>query len=105
MCIPATDMAEKRCPEGAEGAGDVIDRIPLAEPHLGGVYGKQVLQGLHGGGKGAPGIAHSQAARDRRHRGILEMTDHGADHVVVEGGITVQGEDNLARGVLETGVQ
>src|SRR5205807_10098730 len=92
----ALPISQEVATEDAERAGDVVDEIEGIEPGATQMYGERVLEGLEARHEAAAGVAHAQVPRDRDHIGIGEVPHGVPHHVVVEGGVAVEGHDNLA---------
>src|SRR2546429_9998630 len=103
--VPAAYAPQEVAAEDAERAGDVVDEIEGSQPRAAQVYRERVLEGLEARHEAAAGVAGAQVPRDRDDVLIGEVPYGVPHHVVVEGGVAVEGHDDLAASEREPLVQ
>src|SRR2546430_8900325 len=94
--VPAADAPQEVAAEDAERAGDVVHEIEGIEARAAQVYRERVLEGLQARHEAAAGVAGAQVPRHRDDVLIGEVPYGVPHHVVVEGGVAVEGHDDLA---------
>ena len=94
--VPAPDAPHEIGAEHPEGPRDVVDGVELVEPDAARMDSQHVLQGLKTGRQGMAGVAHPQIARDGHDAGFDEVSNGTCHHVVIEGGIAIDGHDDVA---------
>src|SRR2546430_10991157 len=94
--VPAADAPQEVAAEDAERAGDVVYETEGIEARATQVYRERVLEGLEARHEAAAGVAGAQVSRHRDDVLIGEVPYGVPHHVVVEGGVAVEGHDDLA---------